>query len=188
MNKYIITGKHPRGSFVFIGPYESRPELARRWLKYGFNDYVTGRYGRSLFDYERYEVESKADDERGRWIKNWMYYGYKLAILFYEVIHPDYTPEYNAFRRDADFIEFLNIDYSHKPPDYDNYDDYDLYEKTHSYSVVRVLSEDNATYRTIDFCHSGNEYRDIVQSLVKLGYPDYYECVSIHYWKKGVKA
>ena len=183
MKEIITDGK----TFVFIGSRESFPDLARRWFNYGFNDYVDGRYSRSLYDYRRYVIEHKANDQRGQWIRAWMEYGYTLGILYYEVFHPDLEKSYNAFVKDADLLDFLNLDSTKYPPGHDpKQESWEYRDSTNLYSLVRV-SEDGGDYKTVDFWHSGNPCRDTFEVLAKMGYPDKYEMVSFNYWKKGAK-
>lgn len=187
--KNIITGKTGNGMFVYVGPAESYPDLAHRWLNYGFNDYVSERYNLSHYDYIRYEVSSKADDKRGRWVKAWMTYGHLLAILYFEVFHPTQELRYNAFRKDTEFLDLLNIDYTRLPPGFDpDLDNRDYFDLTYHYSVVRVLMDDKKRYQTVSIRTPDGQGEDFLTVLANMGYPENYEIETIHFWKPDLKS
>ena len=115
MAREIISGTDGRGrGFVFIGNREDKTHLARRWFNYGFNAYVDGECSRSAIDYHLYLEHYKADDKRGRWVKKWAEYGFKAAILYFEVL--GYEGSFNAFRYTPEFGKMLNLDYTIEPP------------------------------------------------------------------------
>lgn len=174
-------------TFVYFGPpTPSREELARKWLNYGFNEYVTNRGQKSYVDFIRYDVESKADDERGRWIKAWYLYGFELAILYFEVLKKNPEYRYNAYRTDKEFLDLVHLDYSVSPPTFDS--EYSRADFDY-YSVIRVPNE-NGNYSFL-YSKTSNEPLSLFDVLEKYGHPMDFEIVNILFWtakrKKGVK-
>ena len=100
--------------FVYMSERETRPQLARRWFNYGFNDYVSGECRGSLIDYKMRLEREKASDSRGLWIQHWAEYGFSCAILYFEVL--DGEGGYNAFRHNPAFNDLLSLDFNKEPP------------------------------------------------------------------------
>lgn len=177
--KEIITGKTGNGGmFVYMSERETRPQLARRWFNYGFNDYVSGKCAGSAIDYKIQLEREKADDERGQWVKKWAEYGYRCAILYFEVLGGEGT--YNAFRHNPAFLELLDLDYKHEPPlEIDPHDIHDgLYN---GFATIRD-KQANGRYGLVA-CHKfsdpNEDMADIYLSQRKLS--DVAEFVNIYY-------
>lgn len=179
MPRRYIVGTDGRGNgFIFSDTLESRPQLAQRWFNYGFNDYVKGECAGSAIDYKIQLEREKADDERGQWVKKWAEYGFRCAILYFEVLGGEGT--YNAFKHNPAFLELLDLDYKHEPPlEIDPYDIRDgLYN---GWATIRD-KQANGRYGLVA-CHKFSDptgdMTDIYLSQRKLS--DVAEFVNIYY-------
>lgn len=184
MVKEIIAGRTGNGGmFVYMSERETRPQLAKRWFNYGFNDYVMQQCRRSCIDYKMQLDREKADDSRGQWIKNWAEYGFTCAVLYFEVL--DGQGGLNAYKKNPAFLDLIALDYTKEPPRHPP--DTDFWTgKVEGWFLIRAANKETGKFETLSKRKTGDPITDsedeTLTYLVKNVEPRDSEFISIFYW------
>lgn len=184
MVKEIITGKTSNGGmFVYMSERETRPQLAKRWFNYGFNDYVMNQARRSSIDYKMQLDREKANDSRGEWLKHWAEYGFNCAILYFEVLEGE--GGLNAFSKNLAFLDLISLDYTKEPPRHPSDTEYwgGLVSGWH---LIRAVNEKTGKFETLAkrklYDPSTESEDEILSYLVENVEPSDSEFIGIFYW------